>query len=149
MAVTSTYAKMNQCVLSIDDGPAGTLTDVSGSTSKCDFEDKAASSIFRVFEGKLAVSGSSEATVAVESVFSTADDESADIIITWYYSNRDTARTVQMDMPNSSAGSRRFTGEFKIDNLKVSTDANSPDKPMMLNYNLIATGDVTPSVISA
>lgn len=114
MAKTTTHQSKLACVLSVDDA-SGSLASLYGSSTSVSLSGEAQNATARVFEGKIKVAGDSDETVEIEGLWTTATGEARDLMETWYYGGtRDTPRTVQIDIPDSSSGSRRYTAEFTI-----------------------------------
>lgn len=143
MAATATAISSNESVIKLD-APT-TLTDISGSTTKVTIEPSRDSKELYVFgdENAIVTVGRSTVKISVESVYSSATTEAAYVVEAWYYGGSTTSRasrTVQIDVPNSSTGSRRFSGEVKLSSPPtIELDASKPD-PLIVKYELMNDG---------
>lgn len=143
MAATATAISSNQAVVKLD-APT-TLADISGSTTKVSITPERDSKETFVFgdENSIVTVGRSKVTIAVESVYSSTTTEASYVIEAWYYGGSTTSRasrTVQIDIPDSTTGSRRFSGEVKLSKPpEMEHDASKPE-PLILKYELMNDG---------
>ena len=140
---TTTAARQYQCVLNIDDVSA-TLADVSGSTTTVAFAAERDQAFVWVLDGKISVSDSNSAeTVEVEVVWSTTSTDARALIEEWHLNTASTARTVQIDIPDSSTGSRRYTGEYTLGPYSWAVDASGRSDLIRANFTLSANASIT------
>lgn len=141
MTKTTTHRSKLDCVLSIDDA-SGTLTSLAGSSTKVSLGGEAQTATARVFEGKIKISADSDETVEIEGLWTTATGEARDLVETWYYGGtRNTPRTVQIDIPDSSPGSRRYTAEFTILNYKPFEAGGTEDTAERMRFTATLEND--------
>lgn len=152
MAQTTTQINSNQSVLKIDATSGGTLTDISGSSTKVSIEpDREAKETF-TFEGESAISTVGKATtkIAVEIVYSSATAEGAYILESWFYGTAAVskgARSIQIDIPDSSTGSRRYSGEVKLSKPpSLELDAGKAE-PLVLKAEFLNDGAISWTII--
>jgi hypothetical protein len=143
MAETATAISSNQSVVSLD-APT-TLTDISGSTTKVTIEPSRDSKTTNTFGGDdgIVTVGKSSTKISLEIVYSSTTTEAGYVLEGWYYGGSTTSRasrTIQIDIPNSSSGSRRYSGEVKLSKPPViELDASKPD-PLIVKAELMNDG---------
>lgn len=140
MPVSSDIQNACDGVLSIDDS-AGSLVDVTGVANSIDMSRLIDIAEFNVFGStyRQRLWCKKDATLSLEIYFSTTVDEGADILEEWY--ENPGARTVRWDMPDSTAGSWRYEGEFLISTLDFSASADEAG-PVVFSAELVITGDL-------
>lgn len=143
MAATTTAISSNQSVISLD-APT-TLVDISGTTTTVTIEPDRESKETFVFGDEFAIVtvGKSTVKISLEIVYSSTTAEGSYVLEAWYYGGSTTsraARTVQIDIPNSLTGSRRFSGEVKLSKPPtVELDA-SKSEPLIVKAELMNDG---------
>lgn len=143
MAATTTAISSNQSVINLD-GPT-TLVDISGTATKFTIEPDRESKETFVFGDEFAIVtvGKSTVKISLEIVYSSATAEGSYILEAWYYGTSATSRgsrTIQIDSPNSSSGSRRFSGEVKLSKPPtVELDASKAE-PLIVKAELMNDG---------
>ena len=133
MAKTSTPVYKQQAVTSIDNA-SGTLTDITSTNSTITVALQRQSSETYVFGDDTAIQGigKSTGTVSGTIVYSTNATEARAMYNQWYFSAEGTARTVTVDVPDSSTGSDRYSGELVLNSFTpVDGDAGSGELMMM------------------
>lgn len=143
MATTATAISSSLSVIKID-GPT-TLVDISGSTTKVNIEPARDAKETPTFGDEFAIVtvGKSSVKISVEIVYSSTTTEASYVLEAWYYGGSTTSRasrTIQIDVPDSTTGSRRFSGEVKLSSPpKIELDASKPD-PLILTAEFMNDG---------
>jgi hypothetical protein len=79
----------------------------------------------------------------------TGETEAWGLFSTWVTASSPTERTITLDTPTSSTGSRRFTGETVIGGMDPLSELDaSSNEPQTFTANLLGSGTLTPSVIA-
>ncbi len=52
------------------------------------------------------------------------DNNMPDEFFDWFFNSLNTSRTVQIDIPNSNAGSERYSGEMILESLDIPLSAD-------------------------
>lgn len=132
MTQTTTAIIATDVVVQIDK-TGDVLTDISGSSNKLEmtYENTIAEGatfgslwLIRKVTGK-------DAPLTLTIIYSTASDEAWDIAKDWFFGGDDSARSVQIDVPDSTAGNDRFSGEYILENASVSPEPRSSDLVMV------------------
>ncbi len=148
MTQTTTAFSAIDCVIKADNA-AGTLTDISGSANKFEIKFPHGVGEYRTFgsqwKGRLVIGKDCE--IALTFVCSTTADETYDLLKDWYHGGNDSPRSCQFDVPDSSVGSDRFTGEFVLADLNMPFDAGA-DEVVMGTATLKPNGAVSHATIS-
>jgi hypothetical protein len=149
MAQTTTAVNACDVVISIDNS-GGTLTDISGSSNQCSMDIARNVAEVYTFSGDWAIKKSckSSVTVAVQVLYSTTADEGRDLLEDWIFDSPTTDKTVQIDVPDSSVGSTRYSGEFTIESYSVPLAASEAGV-IICSANLSNSGTVTRSTIAS
>lgn len=146
MPTTTTAVTAAGCKISIADETA-TMRDVSGSLNKADIKFSNDLGEFGVFgdSAKYRTERLVDAEVDLTIIFSTTANEALDILKRWRSLRG--SRQVIIDMPVSSAGADRYTGNFKYADISIPLGAEEA-KPIMVTANLKADGPVTRTTIT-
>ncbi len=114
MAQSSTNVTGKDAVLQVDD-EGGSLTDISGNTNAVALALTLATEPNRTLgcDWPFRTQAARDMTMDLTILYSTTADEGADVLITWW--NNGGVRSVQLDIPDSNAGSVRYSGDFKIE----------------------------------
>lgn len=151
MAQTSTYANACDIVVRADNA-AGVLTNISGSANATTFSLQRTLGSLVTFEGEwdIVTSCKISGTISFGAVYSTAMTEARELLEEWIF--RDGAgspiRTLQINVPDSSIGSIRYTGEATIESYELPLEASSAD-PISISAQLRTSGTWTRSVIAS
>lgn len=123
MTTTTTAVNAVNAVIKLDNN-VNVLTDISGSTNKVSIEPKMEGGKFEVFGNrwKKSLDGSKEWGGSITIVFSTTAAEALDLIEDWFYATNPANRTLQVDVPDSGTGSRRYSGEIRVREFKYPFD---------------------------
>lgn len=152
MAQTVTPISSNQSVLKIDVTAGGTLTDISGSSTKVSIEPDRETKETYTFEGESGIptQGKTKTTIAVEIVYSSATAEGSYILEAWFYGAAAVSkgsRTIQIDIPDSATGSRRYSGEVKLSKPpSIELDASKAE-PLILKAEFMNDGQISWTII--
>lgn len=152
MAQTTTAISSNQSVIQLDVTSAGTLVDISGTTTKVSIEpDREAKETFTFGdENALTTVGKVSTKIAVEIVYSSTTAEGSYILERWFYDTpaiSKGARTIQIDIPDSSTGSRRFSGEVKLSKPPAVELDSSKAEPLILKAEFMNSGAISWTII--
>ena len=149
MAQTTTSVTQKSCVVSLDTS-GGTLTNISGSTTTYSISGSADSGEDSTFEGtsNLTTAGPKTDTVDLAVIYSTATSEGSDILKQWWFSDgHQTERTVQIDVPDSSTGSDRYSGEVRLTGFSMAADSSATQK-LRVECTLTCDGGLSWTAIS-
>jgi hypothetical protein len=132
------------------DNAAANLTDISGSSNQCSLDIARQVAETYTFSGDWAIKKSckSAVTVALQVLYSTTQNEGVDILEDWIFDSPTTAKTLQIDVPNSSVGSTRYAGEFVIESYSVPLSASEAGV-IVCAASLSNSGTVTRSIIAS
>lgn len=152
MAQTTTAISSNQSVISLDVTAGGTLTDISGTTTTVSIEPDRESKETFTFgsESALTTVGKTSTKISVEIVYSSATAEGAYILEAWFYGTAAVSkgsRTIQIDIPDSSTGSRRFSGEVKLSKPPTVELDSSKAEPLILSAEFMNDGAISWTII--
>lgn len=145
MAQTTTA--QNACAARIyidDDG--GSLVNVSGSSTQATPNFSKDIGRAHTFDGDYAVKTECkrDATMQFAALWTTAQTESRHLLEEWYKAGG--RRTVRIDMPNSSPGSRRYEGEALLGEYSFPIEAGNAD-PVVVTGQIEFDGEVTITTI--
>lgn len=147
MAATTTAINACDAVIQLDDD-LGALQDISGSSNNAELGFTQEVGEYQVFGGgwvkRLACAR--DATLSLSLVYTTATDEAMDVLKDWFFSNPGTKRTCQIDVPDSTSGNDRYSGEFYLVSLDIPLDVEEAG-PIMCSAELAPDGGVTLAVI--
>lgn len=129
MTQTTTY--VNACDASVWlDNSAGTLTDISGSSNSVQMEFNQIIGELSTFQQKWPVrlSCRKDATFTLSAVYSTASNESVDILNDWFFSTSPGLKSFIVYVPSKNVGYDKYYGEVVLESLSipVSADEASP-----------------------
>lgn len=150
MAQTTTFANACDVVLRADNA-AGSLTNISGSSNSASLSLQRTLGELVTFEGEWSIVTSCKisGTIALGAVFSTSLTEARELLEEWMWRDGGGApiRTVEINIPDNSIGSIRYTGEATIESYELPVDASSAD-PIAVTAQLRTSGTWTRSVIA-
>lgn len=151
MAQTTSFANACDVVISIDDSN-GDLTNVSGSTNNVSMELTRTVGSLTTFEGTwdVVLTCKRSGTITVGAVFSTSATEARELLEGWFFGDDSgpILRTIQIDVPNSSVGSKRYSSECVVESQSFPIDASSAD-PIALTFQLRTSGALTRTTITS
>ena len=148
MAQTTTAINACDVVVSLDN-VSGTLTDISGSSNEVSMDLGQNIGEIATFDGDWMLKASCGKTVSVSLnvVYTTTADEGLDILRDWFFATSPGSRTVQIDVPDSTAGSDRYSGEFVIESLNIPLTAGEAS-PVLVSATLSNDGAFAHSTIT-
>lgn len=144
---------LTDSVVSIDSTSGGSLVDVSGDISSVTLDYTINGSTQHNLGSRFAFAteGGVTATLSIEYYANDTASTLDEIVLAWALaSTKGGARSVQIDEPDSTNGSRRFSGEFKLggNQSAVKKTAGSGD-PQTKTLSLNLDGALTVSTISS
>lgn len=151
MAQTTTAYNACDVVVKLDDD-VGVLQDVSGSLNKATFSVPANIAEFRTFgtvwPGRLCCG--MDGPLTLNGWASTAADEVLDLLKKWRFASGApcSKRTVEIFMPDSSAGSDKYSGEYLLENLEYDLTAGE-GKPIPITATLALSGELDYTVVAS
>lgn len=129
MSTTTTATNACSAVVSIDNA-AGVLTNVSGSGVQASMTLKTELGDYKVFgdQWRYRLACAQDSEISLDVLYTTTADEGFDILRDWWFDNTKykVARTVRIDMPDSSTGSDRYTAEMLLEQLNWDMPAGEP-----------------------
>ena len=144
MAQTTTAINGCDGVIKVDND-AGNLQDISGSSNQITIERllRTSDDVYTFStDYPLTLTCGKKATVTIRIVYSTDELEGMQLFNEWYENHATTKRTVQIDLPDSTAGSDRYTFECLIERFTFSTEAGDAN-PIMAEIVLKPSGTFT------
>lgn len=148
MAQTTDSVNACDVVLMVDDN-TGTLADISGSTNQAsmDFSKQTAETF--TFDGDWAIKKDCKRAVSlsIQALYSLNDAEASNLLEDWFH-NGSGSRTVQVDVPNASGGSFRYSGEFILESYGLPLAADDAGV-ILLGFALSNDGAVTRAAIAS
>jgi len=150
MAQSTTVVNDCDVVVTLDNN-SGIPTDISGSTNAVQIRITNDVAAYRRVDNDWPVRKvlGKDATVDIVALYSTADTEALDSLRTWAAEAiaYDNGRTLQIDVPDSTAGSDRYYMEVLIENLDIPLAADNAG-PITVSATLASTGGLTVSTIT-
>ena len=151
MAQTTTHANACDVALFVDDDN-GALTNISGSANNVSMELTRTLGSLVTFEGNWSIVTACKrsGTITIGAVYSTASGEARELLEGWFFGDDGgtDSRTVQINVPDNSVGSRRYQAECVIESMSLPIDASTAD-PIALTFQLRTDGTVTRSAITS
>lgn len=125
MAQTTTAKNACNVVLEVDNA-SGVLTDISGSSNQASISISTNISEVFTFDGDWGIKKACKSTaqISLSLVYSTTDTEALNIIKDWKFNAPTTSRTVQISIPDNTAGSDQYSGEFVLEGIDIPIDAS-------------------------
>jgi len=148
MAQTTNSVNACNVVLQIDDN-LGSLTDISGSSNQAsmDFSKQVAETF--TFDGDWAIKKDCKRSVSmsIQALYTLNDGEASNILEDWFH-NGSGSRTVQVDVPDGTGGSFRYSGEFILESYSLPLSADDAGV-ILLGFTLSNDGAVTRAAITS
>ncbi len=143
MAQTTTAINACDVKIFLDDD-AGTPVDISGSSNAVTIEFDNDLGEFRVFGFKWMnrLECGKDASFALEVIYTTAQDEGADLVKDWFFTEVPGRRTLTVYIPDKNVGSDRFQSEVLIDTWSAPSTAGE-GAPIVMSVALLPDGEVT------
>ncbi|MDD5517862.1 MAG: hypothetical protein PHV98_00740 [Candidatus Omnitrophica bacterium] len=125
------------------DNATGTLEDISGSTNSVDLSFTKVIGELRTFQTRWPrrQECGKDCVWTLTIVYSTATDEALDIIKTWYFQSAPNLRTCTVYLPDKNIGSDMYSGEFRLQDLKIPASSGNAD-PVTVTATLVPSGEV-------
>lgn len=148
MAQTTVAQNACEVVLQVDN-LAGTLTDLSGSTNQTSMSFSRQVAETHTFDGDWAIKKSCKKAVSlsIQALYTLSDVEASNLLEDWFH-NDNTSRSVQIDVPNASGGSFRYTGEFILESYDLPLSAEDAGV-ILMSFALSNDGAVTRAAIAS
>ncbi len=144
MAQTTT--SVNACDVTIEvDNASGTLTDISGSSNQCSMSMSSNTGTTYTFEGQWALQKvcKTSASISVQAVYSQEDSEAANLLLDWWFGSAyNSARTVEINIPDQTTGSDTYTGEFVLSSCSIPLSAEDA-APILVIFEMLNDGAFT------
>lgn len=149
--MSQTTTAQNACDVVVQlDNASGSLTDISGSSNQANMDFSAVIGEAFTFDGDWSIKKSCKAAVsiALQAVYSTTADEALDLLRDWFFNSRSTSRSIQIDIPDSNAGSDRYSGEVTLESLSIPASADDA-APILCAATLSNDGAFSHSTIAS
>lgn len=150
--MAQTTSSVNACdvVLQVDNA-SGVLTDLSGSSNQASISMSSNTGQAFTFDGEWAlqhICGKS-ASMSIQAIYSTEDAEALNLLADWWFGTAyNDARSVQVDIPDSNAGSDRYSGEFVLSSANIPLSAEDA-APILASFELLNQGAFTRAAIAS
>jgi len=147
MTQSTTVANGKNSSIHVDD-ENGAPVDVAGTGNswQLDVENMTGQAWTYSGEWPITLDGKSNAKLTIKFAYSPTQNEGADLMRDWI--NNKGARTITIDYPDSSVGSDRVTGDWRINDF--STGAKAQDgEPMFVECTFSPDGTITPGKIAS
>lgn len=143
MAQTTTGFNACDIAIWLDDD-TGTLKDISGSSNSVDLNFDNTLGLYRTFGSTWPrrLECGKDAQFTLQILYSSAADEGADLLKTWYFANPPGQRTLKIYSPDKNVGSDVYAAEVMVENVTWSGEAGNAD-PIMISATLRPSGEVT------
>ena len=89
----------------------------------------------------------SDASISLKAVYSTPDNEALGILKDWYFVTRG-KKVITIDVPDSDAGSDRYTFDVFLEKLNIPLKADDAN-PILVSADLKPTGTFTLAAIAS
>lgn len=128
---------------------AESLVDVSGSSNECSIEFSRELGEYGTFESvwMKRLENRQSVSLSFTAVYSTAEEEAVDLLKEWAYLESG-ARTLQIQIPDSSAGSDQFSGKFRLADLNFPLDSGEAG-PIIAEATLESDGVIAMTTIAS
>jgi hypothetical protein len=149
MTATTTAIAATDCVIQLDNN-AGALVDISGQSNSVEVSFENGVAEFRPFstQWKTRKVVGKDAPISMAGVYSTNDAEALGILRGWFFGGDDSARSLQIDVPDSNAGGDRISGEFVLSTFSYTLDSEADDF-VRWSAELMPTGAVSHAEIGS
>lgn len=151
MAQSTTVVNGCDIVIEIDN-EGGTLTDISGSSNELAMVFGLNSELWRSFGSRYPgrLNCGKDMTGTIKVLYSPTADEGREIVEEWYHTSNGDARSFQFDLPDSSVGSNRYSGEIIMDGgYNIENIVAGEAKPIEITLNFAADGDIVLDTIAS
>ncbi len=145
MPATSTAINAKNCKIYLDD-ELGVLQDISGSANEVQLDLDQKLGDFNVFgdDDTYRLEGKRDNSADLSILYTKASKEGFKIIKQW----RETggARTLRVDVPDSTQGNDRYEGEFLYEKISIPLKTDEA-KPIPVKITLKINGKLTPTTV--
>ncbi|MFA5377702.1 MAG: hypothetical protein WC455_18270 [Dehalococcoidia bacterium] len=147
MTQTTDAIVATNAVVSLDNA-AGVLTDISGNSNKVELGPKNGVAETRVFGNQWMLRGivGKDVDISLDVLYTSNAAEGGQLLDDWFYAGNDSARTLQIDVPDSDPGSFRYSGEVILSDFTMTLDATA-DEWVMCSAKLLPSGAFTKATI--
>ena len=130
------------------DNASGTLTEISGSSNNASIDMSTQTAETFTFQGQWSIRKAckTSATVSIQVLYSMTADEGLDILRDWYFTNAGEIRTFQVDIPDSTNNSDRYSGEFVLESFNIPISADDAGV-ILCSASLLNSGEFSHSTI--
>ena len=150
MAQSTTVVNGCDVVIEID-GEAGTLVDISGSSNQLTMDFSITAEMYRSFGSRYPgrLTCGKDAAFALTVLYSPTVGEGRELIEEWFHTSDGDARSYQFDIPDSSVGSLRYSGEAILESYSVENVEAGNASAIQITANILPAGDVTLDTIAS
>lgn len=151
MAQSTTVVNGCDAVIKFD-SEAGALVDISGTTNELGLVFGLNSELWRSFGSRYPgrLTCGKDMTGSFKIVYSPTVAEGRELIEEWYHTSNGDARSFQVDLPDSSVGSLRYSGEVILETgYEIPTVAAGEAKPIEITFTIAAAGEITLDTIAS
>lgn len=147
MPATGTAINGCDAVIRMRDS-AGAYRNVSGSSNNFTLDLQNEIGEFKPFgtDWKVRLTCGKDATLQLDVIYSTANDEGFDLIRNLYFTGTGRA-DLQINLPDGSIGSDRYEANYVLESFSIPAQADSAD-PIMVSSQWRPNGEVTYSVVA-
>jgi len=142
MTTTTTAICPTNVVIRLDNA-AGVLTDISGSTNKCEIKFNNLIAEYSVFgntwQNRKACG--KDGSFALDIIYTTTASEALDLLNGWFFGPSDAARSIQVDVPDGLTGSDRYEAEVVLSEHNIPLQARSGEV-VMVSMTLLPNGAI-------
>jgi len=134
------------------DSEAGTLVDISGTTNEIGMVFALIAEMWRSFASRFPgrLTCGKDMTGTVKILYSPTVAEGRELVEEWYHTSDGDARSFQVDIPDSSVGSLRYSGEVIMDGgYTIENIVAGEAKAVEITFNIAAAGEITLDTIAS
>lgn len=147
--MAQTTDAINACDVIVQlDNISGVLTDFSGTSNNVEISFDREIGEFRSFASKWKgrIPCGKDASIKLRIIASKNANELSRNFLDWWENQPSVRKTLRVDMPDSSSGSDRFTGEVVLKSLPIVMADDDPN-PIMIDAELLPDGALNWSII--
>jgi len=89
-----------------------------------------------------------DASFTFNVVYSTTATEAWGLLRAWFFAASPGARSMDLSVPDATAGSDRFAGEVRLNGFNFTSDPSDP-KAIMVTFSVVPDGEITRSTIAS
>jgi hypothetical protein len=149
MAQTTTAVNACDAVVQLDKS-GGALTNISGSANNVSMNITQNIGEATTFDGDWTIKKACGKSVSVSLavVYSVTADQGLHVLRDWMFAATPGSRTIQIDIPDGSVGSDRYSGEMVIESLDIPASSDEPG-PILVSASLSNDGAFAHTTISS